>query len=191
MGTSNTKQGPSPWEFLHDDTKTVITLATAFLGLTVTFSDKLLQPEPTIWEIGLLVSTWMSLCVVIITGIIASAGISTYLRGKTANANSSMASLNIAFYSLVLAAVLFIIFGGIQISERPQHADASSSVTVAVQLLASTYANSGGDWIAESLIWNKTTQEYQIVVVNDSIHSKFLVVVEGESGEVTRFERQP
>ena len=187
----NPEKPPSPWSLLHEDSKTIITLSTAFLGLTVTFSDKLFVGVANGIEIALLIFIWIILCAVTAMGIYASAGLSNYLRLRRANANASIRFLTLAFTLLVFASILFIIFGGIQVSKRTKNVDAASTLNTAVDFLTSSHPNSKDHWIPESLVWDQTAQNYQIVVLNNLDQSKFLVVIDSKTGNVVKFEQKP
>jgi hypothetical protein len=182
---------PSPWELIHDDTKTLITIATALLGLTITFSDKILGVNASRLEISLLILTWVVLCAVVITSILGSAGVSTYLHGITPNANSGILSINISFFLLVLSIILFIVFGGIQVLHKTQQVTATIGIDTATKFLTSLHPSTQNQWDTESLTWDKPNQTYRIILVNVSDNFHFSVVIDGNTGDVIEYSKTP
>jgi hypothetical protein len=71
----------NPWAVMIDYTKTVITLATALLGFTVTFAGTLVGNSPRWFIVCLICVAWLALIVAIASAFWAVGVLTGYLRG--------------------------------------------------------------------------------------------------------------
>ena len=102
-------QEPSnPWDVMHDDVKSYITLATALLGLTAAFGSKLLADD-TIGRVAVLTG-WVLLAVSIGFSIYASGRILRGIKANAATSPSASLYLNCAVFALGLG-VAVLAFG--------------------------------------------------------------------------------
>jgi hypothetical protein len=105
----------NPWAVMIDYTKTVITLATAVLGFTVTFAGTLVGNSPSWVIVGLICLAWVALIGAIATALWAVGVITGYLRGVRAVPQPAPALCNICYFALGLALVLFAIAGALRL----------------------------------------------------------------------------
>jgi len=154
---ANAEEKPSAWGVLHEYTKTVVTLATGILAFTITFMGKLIGSDPSVLVRPLLIATWAILMLAILFGLLAAAGLANYLRGKQ-NANTSLFCANAAFFLLVLAAVLFVALGVVQLGQK----DSLGQRIQNAESEAKTACKATGTWDLRSLVWEEKAQTYQI-----------------------------
>lgn len=101
---------PNPWEMLHADTRTFVTLATAFLGLTVTFAQDLTQDSGRLWT-G---AGWILLTGSIFSAFVASGKIQGQVRTNSTDygARDVNGWANAVFFLLLGGAVLVAVGAG-------------------------------------------------------------------------------
>jgi hypothetical protein len=117
LGRLPPKQGdpPSQWNSLAEWCKTIITLGSALLGLTVTFSGPLLA-KATWGQLFWLRASWVLLLLAIALGTISYMFVIAYLRsGFTSKEHKAVLCANLAFPALVLAGFAILVFGWISV----------------------------------------------------------------------------
>jgi len=102
---ANVDDNPNPWAMRHDDTKTLITLASAVLAVSVTFAKDIVEER---WR-WLLMVGWVALLVSIVCSIFASgtsvSGARDQHDGDFKNRRCT-AFLNGSFWALAAGALL-------------------------------------------------------------------------------------
>ena len=94
-----------------DYTKTVITLATAVLGLTVTFAGTLVGANPTPTIIHLIGAAWVFLIVTIALALYVVGKLTGYLRGLRRTTHPAGLMCNLCYGALLAAMICFAIAG--------------------------------------------------------------------------------
>ncbi len=185
---------PNPWGVINDYSKTVITLATGFLALTITFSGHLLGRQNPRGLLCLLIGCWVLLVFAIICGLLAAAFLSNFLRGKRSSKLLMLCS-NAAFFSLMGAGVLFLIFGAVQVSTQTIELDATKAIEQVHDIAPIIYKNVDGYWEVESLIWDDTKEEWKSVISFSSFSdekktkNKFLVIIDAKRCKIIKFSK--
>ena len=135
-GAARTAPEPNPVEMLHSETKTIITLATALLGVSVTFASDFVGDEAlarVVLAIG-----WLLLLTAIAVSIFAAG--KTIERAKTGRKNRAGTLLSCAFWSLFAGALASAVAAGIGwLSESD-----TLSVTDAMQISKDAVAGLSG-----------------------------------------------
>lgn len=102
----------SPWQVINDYSKTVLTLAVAFLGFTVTFAKDILGEAPTDWQIIFLMVTWVSLIASILSGLLVIPNLTNFLRkGGIKRRRSTIGWSNVCLFTLSVALFSFVALG--------------------------------------------------------------------------------
>ena len=159
---SNGNKNPSAWEIIHEYTKTIITLSTAILAFTITFSEKLTGSNPVAsikWLIGI---TWSLLVLAIIFGLLSAASLSNHLRKKQ-ESKTCILHANISFFLLVFAGILFVIIGLTQTGNKKSLSD---RILKTKNELVSIYGFENGLRL-KSLDWDSNTKVYSIKYSNE------------------------
>ena len=185
---------PNPWSIIHEYSKTVITLATGFLAITVTFSGYLLEDIYSPYNVYLLAVCWIFLVLAIICGLLAAVFLSGFLRKKM-NPNKCILCSNAAFYLLMSAGVVFLLFGIGQISNYPKNLDATAALKKTLNFTASVYNDVESEWGVESLILDSLTEEWRAVISSLTISkekiitNKFSVIIDAKQGKIVKFQK--
>lgn len=108
-GLASASPPPNQWVVLVDHSKVLITLATALLGVTVTFSDKLVVGNPGQAHTPLMI-LWVLLVFGIVLGVLSVAFAVNYLR-KGKRDGLAVFCANAAFGALVLAGIALVWLG--------------------------------------------------------------------------------
>lgn len=151
---------PNSWTVVHEYSKSVVTLASALLALTVTFSEKILNHSRPDSKGGFLIFAWIALLCSISSGLLTAAFVSNHLakfsnsgdeegidtrgigsppaepaeRGtRWSAADKAILCSNTAFFCLMLSAVGFLALGLQHITGTPKRSIprvVSSSIAV-------------------------------------------------------------
>lgn len=109
------------FDFAQDTTKQLITLSTAIIAITITFSNDFVSGTPSGLEIGLIVASWVLYLLSIIFGIGTLMALTGTLEPKAEDdCDTSIRGENVTTPSLlqigsfVLATLVVIIYGAMQ-----------------------------------------------------------------------------
>jgi hypothetical protein len=177
---------PNPWAVLHDDAKTYITLATALLGVTATFADRLVSDD----DIGrvAVVAGWVVLAISIGLSIYASGTVFGAMKSNPppTNYNTAAGFLNIAVIALGLGAAA-LAFGAWRTSFETSQPTRPSPIAAARTAVAEMI---GTDDIELSIDrFDKTpTNEFVISLTRSPQGSTYEVVVDADRHEVVSVE---
>lgn len=98
------------WLALADYSKSIVTLATALLGLTVTFADSILSRQASALQSDALLVAWAGLLVSILSGVAALAfSVNVILHDKKKKRTTFCA--NLSFFALSVAMIAFGVLG--------------------------------------------------------------------------------
>src|SRR5437879_318728 len=101
---------PNAWATLVDYLKTMVTLSSGLLGVTVTFSSTILTNDPTTQEATALLWTWVCLAFSTAGAVLGIAFCVEYVR-KTKKGGAAIFFANFSFFTLLAAAICFLIVG--------------------------------------------------------------------------------
>ena len=124
---------PSPWEIVNDYTKTVVTVAAAFLAFTGTFATNDRLAAAPVWP---LISCWTFLILAIAAALFSVGRLTGFLRGKRSSPTQCLVSANLSYFSLFLAVVAFMYFAVLAITQK--HTSASTSRKGSVGIFTAT-----------------------------------------------------
>ena len=110
----------NPWTLMHDYSKTVVTLASSILALTVTFGNSLAGKSPTTGMLTLLVLSWFFLIVTIAAALYVAGRLIGYLRGVRQSPAPAPFLCNVSYFSLFLALFFFGWSGLSRLIIRPE-----------------------------------------------------------------------
>jgi hypothetical protein len=172
---------PNPWSIVHEYSKTVVTLSSALLAITVTFSEKILSPTTRFEQRALLIAIWGSLLLAIIASLLSSAKLSNFLRYGH-HANRCIRFSNIAFFFLTAAAVGFAALGSLQVLGQPTN-DTSKTVQQAATALQRSEGGEGWNPIA----WIRQSDHITVTLVRGVDTAQ--IRVDNNDGDITEYTR--
>ena len=156
----DTEKAPNPWTVTSDFCKTVITLASALLGLTVTFASGIaggVSPGTRL----LLYFAWGFMVATILAGIVSHGLIVNKLKNDT-HSRASVFFANASFYGLLVSAILFAVFGASAVRDKSDKLDAKQVVELAIRQAPHLAQTPDTSWKLKKLTWNKVTQEFDL-----------------------------
>jgi hypothetical protein len=173
--------GPNPWEVLHDDAKTYITLGSALLGISATFADRLLSDD----DIGrwIVIAGWGVLAASIFLSIYASGTVFGELKKQTPSSdyNSAARFLNTAVMVLLIGVVLLAI-GAWRTSYGADEPDTPSPISTARSTVAEMSGVDDADLTVVS-VEETRGDEFEVLVEETTRGTTYEVTV--DDGEAT------
>lgn len=167
---------PNPWKVIDDYGKTVITLASALLALTITFLGQFAIDEASHFQVILLIATWACLILAILFGLLGAAKLSNYLRGRTEHIQS-VALSNLSFFSLLLASIAFGWFAVIQVLWPPPKYEPKAIIQRALDFMPSYYRISNPTWSVQSMTFDPAKKSYDFIIHEDTTKAQFSITV--------------
>jgi hypothetical protein len=183
-----TEEAPNPWEKISDFSKTVVTLASAILALTVTFSANLIGKITGIAQ-GLLFLSWALLVVAAGFAIASHGQLIGYLRFGVRQDRAILFS-NIAFYSLLVSIISFFVFGYFVVSHT-EMLPVPKIIEKALSTIPSVTGKQGGKWALQTLKWNESLKAYELLFREDPPPSTVSVTMEATRGQILATEYKP
>lgn len=170
---------PSTWSVLHDDAKSHITLATALLGLSATFSDRLLSDD----SLGrrFVFGGWIVLGISIFASIWANGQIFKGLKTSSTNHRPALVWLNISVW-LLLAGAIGLTVGAWRTSIGD--GDGPSHSSLAKEVVAQMTNGAEEDLVVES-IEEMAGDDVVLLVRNGVSGELFEVTIDNDRDEVT------
>ena len=198
---------PNPYAVIHDHSKTVITLATAFLGLTVTFSTQLVGSNPSMWQIVMLGIVWLLLMVSIVSAIVAVVQLQRFLSKKLApNSLDDSTSVNnkhidnryimafassISYIILVIAGICFGVLGLTQYTNQHIRLDAVTVSEKVLEFMPSVFNDNNAKWKTIELRLNENINTYQVIVLEEKSGQKFSITIDAQQGRILQYKLLP
>ncbi|MDT3777055.1 hypothetical protein PJI16_05715 [Nitrospira sp. MA-1] len=172
---------PNPWSIMEEFTKTVVTLSSALLAITVTFSGKLIGDLDS-WASGILVGSWACGAASIICGVAAHGLIVRFLKTKKGAWATRMA--NTAFIFLVISTTGIAGYGFLM----AKNSQVSSAVEIA-QIVLKDMPNISGlentKWDLISLEFNNLKNIYSLIITEKENGQKYNVSITSK-GKILR-----
>jgi hypothetical protein len=193
---------PSSWEVLEEYSKTVITLASALLAVSVTFSGNILSKDPNIVILGILYFIWFSLLFAIVLGLLVAGFIYRFLEAEetppatpaegNSGANDPKASMNewksrartaanYAYLSLGVAAVLFVLLG---IFTPRVSWDATQSFREARQVVSEIAKIPSTNLELQTLNFRKQENIYELQLMDTQTNKVYEIEIDAQDGKV-------
>ena len=188
-GDLSIEDSPSPPKLLHEHSKTVITLATTFFGLTAAFPERILGPDPETWQIVVLGLVWLFLMISIVSAIVIVVNLNAYLSGKEVgrpasldNAWKGAASASTTSYIILVLAGLGV--GALSIAQVTNSGrfSANESVSRALQFASSEDVGRGIQWKFNQLTWKDSGRLYDVVLLDESSGKRVCITIDGKTG---------
>jgi hypothetical protein len=136
-GTFEIEDAPNPLGVLQEHSKTVLALATTFLGASAAFAEKFVGSNPSKWQIGATVIVWAMLLVSIFAAVMCCAKMYGYLswdRDWKKAQNVSVFWGNVAPWPLFIAGLIVAVLAWYQLA-RVEKRDAADAVAVCQNFL--------------------------------------------------------
>jgi hypothetical protein len=186
---ANIDPPPSPWTVISDFAKTVITLGSALLALSVTFSTNFIGKSTDSAQLKLLFVSWGLLLLTIALGVVTLGFVINYLRSGTRDSLAVFCA-NSSFYALLASAVAFGIFGKNTIGNYSVW-DAATTVEKTLVDMPRITGKQGSQWLLVSLKWNEPSKVYELVVQESNTTEKFKVEIDTLKGRAVKAEKAP
>lgn len=167
---------PNGWKVIDDYGKTVITLASALLGFTVTFQGQLATDEASHFQVILLIITWALLILTVLFGLLGAALLSEYLRGKREHAGCVFC-LNTSFFLLVGAGIAFGWFALIQVLWPPPKHEPKAIIQRVLDFMPSYDKTTNPTWSIQSMTFDPAKKSYEFIVHEETTKAHFSVIV--------------
>ena len=185
------EDSPSPPKLLHEHSKTVITLATTFLGLTAAFPEKILGSDPAIWQMVVLGLVWLLLMISIVEAIVIVVNLNSYLSGKAVGKPASLdnawkAAANASTTSYILLVLAGLGVGALGVAQLASSGRlrADESVSRALQFASSEDVGKGVQWKFYQLTWKSSVRLYDIVLLDEASGKKACIAIDGKTGNL-------
>lgn len=182
------EDAPNPWSIVNDYSKTVITIASGFLAVTVSFSSQLIGRDRNYGAIVALIVTWSLLVLAVALGVAAAALLVNYLRRGTHLAACIRCS-NLAFYALLAAGMSFLIFGVITLVSNQQPWDMNTAINETLKNMPVISGNRTGKWAIQSFNWDDSTNTYQMVITDSNTTNRFSIIIDAVQRRIAKFEK--
>jgi hypothetical protein len=177
---------PNRWNVLNEYSKTIITLSSALLALTVTFSDKLVSVSATTYSRYFIAVSWILLLVSIIFGLLVAASVYNYLKKKETSTENTIGDIekiemnarkcaNRSYVSFGLAAIVFVFWGLYSFQDAW---DSTACAEKAVNHLVKVNKLSIADTKMISLEFDQGKETYAIEIFDKKSNAKYLVVID-------------
>ncbi len=173
MSAPEKEKPPSEWEATIDYSKTVITIASALLGITVTFTGQLLPSSTSSFQTIVVVLSWLALVLALLFGFLGVAFCINFLKTGKRGGLATFCS-NCSFFLLLAAGVCFLILGGSRSVGLREHWDTTDVIQEATKTARS--ASQGKEfWQVHSLEWDSLHGEYKVVVTQQGSDQGYLL----------------
>jgi hypothetical protein len=179
---------PSQWSALNDYSKTIITLASGLLALSVTFSGQVITKRADEISTALLVATWIFLVLAIASGVLTAVFLIEFLR-KNRNEKLVIFCANSSYFALGVAGIFFLVFGSYSIRFWNRTWDPATSIERAEKEMSGFAGINDSTWTVQEMKWDEGTKTYQLLLVGNKTSEKFKVTVDPAKNAITHFER--
>jgi len=179
---------PNQWNSINDYSKTIITLASGLLAITVTFSGQLIGKSNDRWSTGLLIGTWIILVMTIFSGVLTATFVIQFLRNNK-DGKYAILFANVSYLTLALAGLLFLAFGIYTVGFSNKSWDAATSVEQALKKMPEFTGNADAKWNLQSLQWDESSKTYKLLIAGDRTADKFTIIVEPANTRITKVEK--
>jgi hypothetical protein len=182
---------PSHWTILSEYSKTVITLASALLAVTVTFAASLMPASASGYITWVLYGIWTLLFAAIVACLLLTAFIFQLLRGQGADyAKRARDAASASYVCVGLAALAFLVLG---VLSQNTESDAATSAEAAKEAVVRIDGAQSDQLRVESLHFDSDKRVYTIVVRREKPDQDMVSTVEidADSNDVLSLESSP
>lgn len=168
------------WQSLIDYLKTVITLASALLAVTIAIADKFLvsaSPSGAKFSLGI---AWALLVLTVLLAVLSVALCVNYLRKKTRE-RLALITANLSFFLFVVASIALGAVGVFRIYTS-QEPNLEASITQAI-VSARSAVSTESRWRAISAEWMETKQQYRIRLQSEPGKLNYEILTTPDGGQ--------
>jgi hypothetical protein len=194
---------PNPLALVFDHQKAIATLAAAFLALSVGFADKLVQISEFSWAPHLLIAVWVLLGVAVILILAGSAKLQGYLLKPPENPadpiqvanykrkyNVAATQTGFAALCLVIAAILFAVFGAGIVLNPKDKVKASVAARNAIKFASALPGNPQAHWRVKSVTFDDEASVYRVEVTQEGSMTSYVVTIKKADGEPQKLDQK-
>jgi hypothetical protein len=179
---------PSQWTVLNDYSKTIITLASGLLVLSVTFSSQLLSKNSDWISNSTLTATWIALSLTIVAGVLTNVFVIQYLRNNV-HGRRAVFWANGSYTLLALAGLTFLAFGFYAIWFMNKKWDIGETIDQATKSLPG-FVGTSGKWNLQSMQWNKNANTYELLFVKDGTDERTELEVDPVTNRISKIVKK-
>ena len=174
---------PSPWTVVNGYTKTVVSVASAFLAFTATFYSNIGKGGPY-W---LLLGAWGLFVVAVAAALYSAARLTSHLRDEKIPPTEALLFSNIASFALFAGVVAFFAYALVAGWARDVNSESKRAV-----LVATTYASTFEPAFTKEariaqVAWDAATERWVVTVVAATVIARVAVAPDGT---VRDYQRQ-
>ena len=152
----------SPWTVVNDYTKTVVTVASAFLAFTVTFYSQISDNGPR-W---LLLLTWAMLVAAVAAALYSAGRLTSHLQSSRISVNPALLFANIAYFALFLGVASFFVYALLGTRENDRNSESQRAVDTATRYVAVIDSAYSRNLRVRHVAWDSGTDRWLIQVVS-------------------------
>ncbi|MDX6528477.1 MAG: hypothetical protein QOH41_767 [Blastocatellia bacterium] len=175
---------PSQWTVLNDYSKTIITLASGLLVLSVTFSSQLLSKNSDWISNSTLTATWIALSLTIVAGVLTNVFVIQYLRNNV-HGRRAVFWANGSYAFLALAGLTFLAFGFYAIWFTNKKWDIGETIDQATKSLPG-FVGTNAKWNLQSMQWNKNANTYELLFVKEGTDERTELEVDPVTNRISK-----
>ncbi len=205
-GSFEVDPAPNPHALVMEHSKTLITISAAFVGLAVTFSDKLLGDSPQTPQIVLFICLWLFILGGLYCGIRTTSSLHKFLfwpepktqdeAGKKKAADeanearkTSARHANAGPVCLMLAGIFALFLVLSKIIQGPQPLNADKCAKISLAYLNSFPGAASSNWTLEKMEWNEDKKTFSITLKIPQSTTAFVLTVDAKRGAVLNATR--
>jgi uncharacterized membrane protein len=188
-GKPETEKAQSAWDSIGEHSRTVITLASGLLALTVTFSSSIIGKGGNYWAKIWLIVLWAILVMAVALSALSSIYLVAYLKDGHRR-KATIFCANAAMFLLLLSGVGLLTLGTtILFYNKPW--DAAASVEKALSDMPRVSGKKDSKWGLQSLQRDDTANLYKLVVVEDGGQLKYALNVDADTNDIKKADPAP
>lgn len=184
-----TENAPSPWDSIGEHSRTVITLASGLLALTVTFSSGIIGKGGNYWTKVWLIVLWAILVLSVALSALSSIFLVAYLKDGLRR-KAAVFCANAAMYMLLLSGGGLLALGTTMLFYNRTW-DAAASVEKVLSDMPRVSGKKDSKWVLQSLQRDDTAKLYKLVVTEDGGQSKYELSVDADTDDIKKAEPAP
>lgn len=205
-GSFEVDAAPNPHALVIEHSKTLITIAAAFIGLTATFSEKLLGESPETYQKWVFGAMWFFILLGMLCGIRTMTLLHRFLfwpesnpsdpkSVEEANAKGQLARRrsaiwgNVGLWNLFFAGIMAASLAVAKVCAGGKPLDANKCIRVCMTYLDSFPGMGQSNWTLEKMEWNQTNKLFNVTLQIPRSSTAFALTVDAKEGTVLSAKR--
>ncbi|HEX8161869.1 MAG TPA: hypothetical protein VF538_08360 [Pyrinomonadaceae bacterium] len=188
-GPPKTEDAPSPWDSIGEHSRTVITLASGLLALTVTFSSSIIGKGGNYGAKASLIALWAILVLAVAFSALSSIYLVAYLKDGQRR-KETIFFANAAMFLLLSSGVGLLALGTVMLFYNKPW-DAAASVEKALSDMPRVSGRKDSKWVLQSLQRDETAKLYKLVVSEDGGQLKYALSVDADTSDIKKADPVP